>query len=105
MEPPNQLLRESIEKSIIDALEAIELDQDDTDWSFTPQYAGFRERWKTLIGYHRQHADPCMGLALLDIYLEKTEILRALFREDNFSATTRERVWDLNKNIEYWMNE
>src|SRR5258708_3137957 len=99
------LSRINFENQILTKLKAVDLAKPNQTWIQSQEFSDFLDSWKDLVEYHKTHKNAVMGMNLIDAYLEQSEILRAIFTNDQLEIASRERARTGLANLEYYMRK
>jgi 5-enolpyruvylshikimate-3-phosphate synthase len=94
-----------IEQRILTSFEAIDLAKQDAGWIYDKPYRDFSKGWWDLQRYYQDTQDPVMLIAVLDTYLEQTEILRKISDSKEMESDQKRAVFSALRSLEIAMEK
>jgi hypothetical protein len=94
-----------IEKRLLTSFDAIALGKEGLSWLHEKPYQDFSNSWSDLQHYYQETQDPAMSIAVLDTYLEQTEILRKVSERKEFYLDDRRAARESLMNLEFKMQK
>src|SRR5262249_35279975 len=97
-------LRTELERRVIDSLDNYFYDPalgNPRIYQMNEKYFRFEDHWKKLVDYYEEHEDAVIGLKLVSLYLEVSEILSVIARSQDMSTERRASARDMLDNVEY----